>query len=89
LVAPKPWHREQHRIITDAIKEMEWWSSFHLDESWPKKLPEAEVPLPLSAQPPPAKYVTPQPFIREPKIGRNDPCPCGSGKKYKKCCGKG
>ena len=25
---------------------------------------------------------------REKKIGRNDPCPCGSGKKYKKCCGK-
>ncbi len=24
----------------------------------------------------------------EPKIGRNDPCPCGSGKKFKKCCGK-
>lgn len=24
----------------------------------------------------------------EVKIGRNDPCPCGSGKKYKKCCGK-
>ncbi len=24
-----------------------------------------------------------------PKIGRNDPCPCGSGKKYKNCCGKG
>ena len=22
------------------------------------------------------------------KIGRNDPCPCGSGKKYKNCCGK-
>ena len=22
------------------------------------------------------------------KIGRNDPCPCGSGKKFKKCCGK-
>ena len=27
-------------------------------------------------------------FVREtPKVGRNDPCPCGSGKKYKKCCG--
>lgn len=27
--------------------------------------------------------------VREdPKVGRNDPCPCGSGKKYKKCCGK-
>jgi preprotein translocase subunit SecA len=22
------------------------------------------------------------------KVGRNDPCPCGSGKKYKKCCGR-
>ena len=23
---------------------------------------------------------------KEPKIGRNEPCPCGSGKKFKKCC---
>ncbi len=30
-----------------------------------------------------------QPAKREPgKVGRNDPCPCGSGKKYKKCCGR-
>ena len=30
-----------------------------------------------------------KPFKRESdKIGRNDPCPCGSGKKYKNCCGK-
>ena len=27
------------------------------------------------------------PFVAEVKVGRNDPCPCGSGKKYKKCCG--
>jgi uncharacterized protein len=27
-------------------------------------------------------------FLRTPKIGRNDPCPCGSGKKFKLCCGK-
>ena len=28
------------------------------------------------------------PYLRpEPKVGRNDPCPCGSGKKFKKCCG--
>ncbi len=26
--------------------------------------------------------------LEQPKTGRNDPCPCGSGKKYKKCCGK-
>ncbi len=31
-----------------------------------------------------------RPFVREiPKVGRNDPCPCGSGKKYKHCHGKG
>jgi len=38
-----------------------------------------------SGEPPsllPAARVT-----RQPKVGRNDPCPCGSGKKYKKCCG--
>jgi preprotein translocase subunit SecA len=29
-----------------------------------------------------------QPIRRGRKIGRNDPCPCGSGKKYKKCCGR-
>ena len=34
--------------------------------------------------------VTPQTVVREgPKVGRNDPCPCGSGKKYKKCHGAG
>ena len=29
-----------------------------------------------------------KPIIKEAKIGRNDPCPCGSGKKYKRCCGR-
>ena len=30
----------------------------------------------------------PKTVVAEKKIGRNDPCPCGSGKKYKKCCGQ-
>jgi preprotein translocase subunit SecA len=30
-----------------------------------------------------------QPIVKGPKVGRNDPCPCGSGKKYKNCCGRG
>ena len=29
----------------------------------------------------------PAPIVSASKVGRNDPCPCGSGKKYKKCCG--
>ncbi len=37
-----------------------------------------------SAPPPPGK---PQPVVAGNKVGRNDPCPCGSGKKYKKCHG--
>jgi len=40
-----------------------------------------------SAEPAPAE--TPQTFTREqPKVGRNEPCPCGSGKKYKQCHGR-
>ena len=31
---------------------------------------------------------TKQPKVNKNKVGRNDPCPCGSGKKYKQCCGK-
>jgi SEC-C motif-containing protein len=33
--------------------------------------------------------IKPRPFKRtEPKVGPNEPCPCGSGKKHKKCCGR-
>ncbi len=87
IAAPKSWRHDRHHLITDAIAEMEWWASFHPEDSRPKKLPKVETPAP--PPPPPASdYVAPKPFVREPKIGRNDPCPCGSGKKYKKCCGK-
>jgi hypothetical protein len=47
--------------------------------------------IPSSAPVPPVSQeprVPITPFKRtEPKVGRNDPCPCGSGKKFKKCCG--
>ncbi|MFA4967613.1 MAG: preprotein translocase subunit SecA [Candidatus Margulisiibacteriota bacterium] len=36
----------------------------------------------------PPKAGKPAPIKQALKVGRNDPCPCGSGKKYKKCCGK-
>jgi preprotein translocase subunit SecA len=36
----------------------------------------------------PSENVKQEPIIAGPKIGRNDPCPCGSGKKYKQCHGK-
>ncbi len=47
---------------------------------------EAEEAASYEGQLPEEKVST---YKREaPKVGRNDPCPCGSGKKYKKCCGK-
>ena len=44
-----------------------------------KQIPTEDEP----ALPPPV-----EPVKAEKEPGRNDPCPCGSGKKYKKCCGK-
>jgi preprotein translocase subunit SecA len=42
-----------------------------------------------AAQAPQGEVKVKQIKLEQPKVGRNAPCPCGSGKKYKKCCGKG
>jgi len=41
----------------------------------------------LATYKPPSFAAQPNPFAGTPKAGRNDPCPCGSGRKYKRCCG--
>lgn len=57
--------------ITDVIEEMQAWACF----------------TPVTERLQPIKIPRPgQPVQDGEKIGRNDPCPCGSGKKYKKCC---
>ncbi len=43
---------------------------------------------PVAAPAKPATMSPNRPIVKGPKVGRNDPCPCGSGKKYKKCCGR-
>ncbi|MFT8310891.1 MAG: DUF1186 domain-containing protein [Sporolactobacillus sp.] len=70
------------KFIEDSIAEMNWWACFDKDEKdeqflWEDELEEDAYQLESSNQP-----------IKVDKIGRNDPCPCGSGRKYKKCCGK-
>ncbi len=68
--------RRNHRPILDTAEEMSWWACFNQgkEEESDADLPPPE---PISAT-----------IRREaPKVGRNDPCPCGSGKKHKKCCG--
>lgn len=52
-----------------------WTRDVAMDEAT-KHLPKAAPGIEAAMQRPPTK----------PKVGRNDPCPCGSGKKYKKCC---
>ncbi|MBL6750145.1 MAG: preprotein translocase subunit SecA [Nevskia sp.] len=49
----------------------------------------AAAPAARPLPPAPAAAARPETFVREmPKVGRNDPCPCGSGKKYKQCHGR-
>ena len=56
----------------------------------PVRAPAAAGPVARPVQRPvPTPAGTSQTVVRKtPKVGRNDPCPCGSGKKYKKCCGR-
>ncbi len=71
------------RLVEDTVKEMGWWACFRDDS-----LTQVKSAGPASAKADP-QYVAASPQIRstKPKTGRNEPCPCGSGKKYKKCCG--
>ena len=49
---------------------------------------DARPAVPTDQAPTAEEPVAPQPITRaQPKVGRNDPCPCGSGKKYKQCHG--
>ena len=71
--------------IDDTIGEMRNWAYFENEEDSAEENYFEQLTnnnLNFVHQP----KVTP--IVNEPKIGRNDPCPCGSGKKYKRCCGK-
>jgi hypothetical protein len=63
-----------------------------LNEQWmatPRDAFEGKTPAEVSAENPSLySFKKVETYRRpEPRIGRNDPCPCGSGKKFKKCCG--
>lgn len=64
-----------------------------LNEQWmatPRPAFEGKTPAEVSQENPSLySFKKVETYRRpEPRIGRNDPCPCGSGKKYKKCCGR-
>ncbi len=69
---------ERHQPVTDVAAATKW-----LDDPPPAEKP----PLPRLDEDMNVIADSTQPYIAPPKVGRNDPCPCGSGKKFKKCCG--
>ncbi len=61
-----------HALFGDTVAEMSGWSGFQPNKQTREKSEWRPAPsaMPVSSR----------------KVGRNDPCPCGSGKKFKKCC---
>ena len=63
--------------LKSVFEENGWKYAIELKPDKPEDIRDLEILLnPLKTK------------IAEKKVGRNEPCPCGSGKKYKKCCGK-
>ena len=63
--------------VTATFEKNNWNYSIELDPDKPEDIADLDLLL----NPPKTVNI-------EKKIGRNDPCPCNSGKKYKKCCGE-
>ena len=68
------YRRESKMLFDDLEKNLEGWIFAHLFKLRAEKSEEGRPMITLN--------------VASDKVGRNDPCPCGSGKKYKKCHGK-
>jgi hypothetical protein len=84
---------QRYVLIEDAIHTMEHWHCF---SGPPREGPHAEDDggyedgdaTPRGLRDPEVSFSPPEAIQAEDPPGRNDPCPCGSGKKYKKCCAR-
>ena len=76
-------------IKLDIDFEKLYYNMVAVEAHWLYNLPGWETILPAAKRKELQKaYKTSKTVVKEEKVGRNDACPCGSGKKYKKCCGK-
>jgi hypothetical protein len=73
------YHNSRHRFIENVIDDISWWACFTPPKPSKLAIPEKYQPAIVHRD---------QPMVAPKKIGRNEPRPCGRGKKYKKCCGK-
>ena len=69
--------KERMKEVTKIFEGHGWKYTIELDRKKTENITDLELLL-----------NRPKPREAEKKVGRNEPCPCGSGKKYKKCCGK-
>ena len=69
--------KKRMKEVTSIFKKNGWKYRVELEPKKPEDITDLETLLNW-----------PKPMKAEKKVGRNDPCPCGSGNKYKKCCGK-
>jgi Protein of unknown function (DUF1186)/SEC-C motif len=81
LKPTEPWrdNRDEYTLFGDTIEELSGWYCFSKEYRQRRERARNAPPLPLF---PPSEPI--RNALRG--VGRNDPCPCGSGKKYKKCC---
>jgi len=74
------------QVQTDAVQATERRPSRNIVEQHEAVGAFRNAPAPQQSDAPPQQPARPKQIKREgPRVGRNDPCPCGSGKKYKKC----
>ena len=69
--------KKRMKEVSAIFEEHGWEHTIELDKSGPEDIKDLDILL-----------NTPEPVRVDKKTGRNEPCPCGSGMKYKKCCGK-
>lgn len=78
---------ENIRIITDVVAEFDGWYCFSEERRRDEAATTSGLPTWNSISDTSFPYALQEPVINPNRnVGRNDPCPCGSGKKYKKCC---
>jgi preprotein translocase subunit SecA len=87
------YKKEAHEIFEDMIERLKEETVrllFHIQlqrEEQVQELRKEQEEQPMFYGPPEGGAPRSQAVRKDKKVGRNDPCPCGSGKKYKKCCG--
>ena len=77
---------DETEILLKIDYEKLYWNMLDAQAEWLHKLPVWDKVLTKEQRDVVTKDFRTSKIVRKEKIGRNDPCPCGSGKKYKQCC---